>query len=106
MQQHSFLTTTIYTSPSKRALDVMGLTGCGARNWCQQFGDWRIYLDTCHVSKSIPPQNQRKRPETYLAIASLNRDLYSFGLVTVGRFLPPPANPRSLIQLSSRLSHV
>lgn len=44
--------------------------------------------------------------QTYLAIASRNRDLYSFGLVTVGRLRPPPANPRSLIQLSSFLSHV
>ena len=43
---------------------------------------------------------------TYLAIASLNRLLYSFGLVTVGRFLPLPANPRSLIHDSSLLSHV
>ena len=44
--------------------------------------------------------------ETYLAMASRKRLLYSFGLVTVGRFLPPPANPRSLIQLSSFLSQV
>lgn len=43
---------------------------------------------------------------TYLAIASRNRYLYSLGLVTVGRFRPPPAKPRSLIQDSSFLSQV
>lgn len=42
----------------------------------------------------------------HLAIASRKRDLYSLGLVTVGRLRPPPAKPRSLIQLSSFLSHV
>src|SRR3569833_1741563 len=48
----------------------------------------------------------RAHISTYLAMASRNRDLYSFGLVTVGRLRPPPAKPRSLIQLSSFLSHV
>src|SRR3569833_3440795 len=48
----------------------------------------------------------RAHISTYLAMASRNRDLYSFGLVTVGRLRPPPAKPRSLIKLSSFLSHV
>lgn len=43
---------------------------------------------------------------TYRSIASRNRFLYSLGLVTVGRFLFPPAKPRSLIHDSNFLSHV
>src|SRR4051794_33270177 len=42
----------------------------------------------------------------YRSIASRNLRLYSFGLVIVGLFRPPPAIPEALIRFSSLLSNV
>lgn len=91
-----------HKSPSNR---VLGVPGAGSRfpKVCQQLGAWRMYLPR---HGQLDPLFRQHPRSTYLAIASRNRLLYSFGLVTVGRFLPPPANPRFLIQLSSCLSHV
>ncbi len=70
--------------------------------------NWEIGGCTCQKSSLVTIQRETSSFAgfPYLAIASRNRLLYSLGLVTVGLFRPPPANPRFLIQLSSCLSHV
>jgi len=95
-------------SSSNRGRGVPGVAGA----WrfpkvCQQLGDWRMYLQECLLVGILQLNWSSSSPGfSYLAIASRKRLLYSLGLVTVGLFRPPPANPRFLIQLSSCLSQV
>jgi hypothetical protein len=76
------------------------VSDCCGINWCQQL--WAVSINFPNQGKDT----HFGACKTYLAIASRNLLLYSLGLVTVGLFLPPPANPLSFIQLSNFLSHV